>query len=168
MNGDRAQLRDHLCRELVHAEHDSRIHTKRLAKRLGDTPPGNALAAISEHTAEVEPSLSKLSKKHTATTRLGDLFSALKFAIADRFARPDRAYRAALAELKRGVDAARLLREVVALTDDTELLKFCDLILVERLCLIEDAEQAMIWFAENPQPRLLAEKATAPAASPVA
>ncbi|MFT3693571.1 MAG: hypothetical protein QM831_10560 [Kofleriaceae bacterium] len=155
---DRTLLRDTLSRELVHAEHDARIHTRRLARRLGDTPPGNALMAISEHAAEVEPSLAKLCKTRTAGTWLGDLIAQLKFAIADRFATPDRAFRATLAELKRGVDAARLLREVVELTDDIELMRFCDLILVERLCLIEDAEHALVWFAEHPERHLLPQK----------
>ncbi|HEY0250368.1 MAG TPA: hypothetical protein VGC41_02535 [Kofleriaceae bacterium] len=159
---DRTVLRDRLCTELAHAEHDARIHTCRQAARLGDTPPGHALHAICEHTAEVEPMIEKLMKttrpSHGALRWIGDLISSFRFALADRFASPDRAYRAVLAELKRGVDAARLLREVVSITEDEALLKFCDLILVERLCLIEEADDALVWFAEHPERHLLPAK----------
>ena len=81
----------------------------------------------------------------------------------------ERSYRLTLLGLKHGVDATRLLREVVALTNDVALLKFCDLVLVERLCLVEDAEQALAWFAENPETALRsgARLALTPSAEPM-
>ena len=152
MSDPRIRLRDKLCREIAQAEHDARIHTRREAGRLGDTAPGRALLAVSEHAAEVEPVLAKLTHQpvglHVARA-VADLFSAARHFFFDRLIDSERSYRATLLGLKHGIDATRLLREVVTLTNDVELLKFCDLILVERLCLIEDAEQAMTWFAEN-------------------
>jgi len=152
MSDPRIRLRDKLCREIAQAEHDARIHTRREAGRLGDVAPGRALLAISEHAAEVEPLLAKVAHQpiglHIARV-VADVFSAARHFLFDRLIDSDRSFRATLIGLKHGVDATRLLREVVLLTNDVELLKFCDLILVERLCLIEDAEQAMSWFAEN-------------------
>jgi hypothetical protein len=152
MSDPRTRLRDKLCREIAQAEHDARIHTRREAGRLGDVAPGRALLAISEHAAEVEPVLAKLTHQpvglHIARL-VADAFSAARHFFFDRLIDSERSYRATLLGLKHGIDATRLLREVVTLTNDVPLLKFCDLILVERLCLIEDAEQALTWFAEN-------------------
>lgn len=152
MSDPRIRLRDKLCREIARAEHDARIHTRREAGRLGDVAPGRALFAISEHASEVEPVFAKLTQQplglHVARA-VADAFSAARHFFFDLLIDSERSYRATLLHLKHGIDAMRLLREVVLLTNDVALLKFCDLILVERLCLIEDAEQAMSWFAEN-------------------
>jgi hypothetical protein len=152
MSDPRIRLRDKLCREIAQAEHDARIHTRREAGRLGDVAPGRALLAISEHATEIEPVLAKLTHQpvglHIARA-VADVFSAARHFFFDRLIDSERSYRATLLGLKHGIDATRLLREVVTLTNDIALLKFCDLVLVERLCLIEDAEQALSWFAEN-------------------
>jgi hypothetical protein len=158
MSDPRSRLRDNLCRELAQAEHDARICTRREAGRLGDVAPGHALLAISEHAADVEPVLAKLMGHERAGLHLArwvaDAFSAARHFLFDRLIDRERSYRMTLLGLKHGIDATRLLREVVSLTNDIALLKFCDLILVERLCLLEDAEQALVWFAEHPEGRL--------------
>lgn len=152
MSDPRVRLRDKLCREIAQAEHDARIHTRREAARLGDVAPGRALLAISEHAAEIEPVLAKLAHQpvglHIARV-VAEALSAARHFFFDRLIGSERSYRATLLGLKHSVDATRLLREVVMLTNDIALQKFCDLVLVERLCLIEEAEQAMSWFAEN-------------------
>ena len=168
MSDPRTRLRDKLCRELAQAEHDARLHTRREARRLGDCPPGRALLAIAEHAAEVEPALAKLTahRRRRPTPRAlgrGRVLGVRHF-LFDRLIDRERSYRATLLGLKHGIDTLRLLREVVTITQDIALLKFCDLVLVERLCLIEDAEQALVWFAENPEGRLVL---AAPVAAPM-
>ncbi|MEO8844503.1 MAG: hypothetical protein ABI591_21120 [Kofleriaceae bacterium] len=152
MSDPRIRLRDKLCREIAQAEHDARIHARREAGRLGDVAPGRALLAIAEHAAEIEPVLAKLTHQPLGrhlSRAVADVVSAARHFLFDRLLDSARSYRVTLLGLKHGVDATRLLREVVTLTGDVALLKFCDLVLVERLCLIEDAEQALAWFAEH-------------------
>lgn len=156
MSDPRTRLRDKLCRELAQAEHDARLHTRREAKRLGECPPGKALLAIAAHADDVELALEKLTKQHVGVglrvaRAVAKVFSGVRHFFADRLVDRERSYRATLLGLKHGIDTLRLLREVVTINCDVALLKFCDLVLVERLCLIEDAEQALVWFAEQPE-----------------
>jgi hypothetical protein len=162
----RIRLRDKLCRELAGAEHDARIQTRREARRLGDSAPGRALLAISEHAAEVEPVIAKLVKKSLGThvaRALGDLVSKIRHVVFGRFADSEESYRASLIALQYGADTMRLLREVVILDHDAKLIELCDRILVERLCLIEEAEQALLWFAEHPERALRSHHLALPA-----
>ncbi len=150
------QLRDTLSRELAQAEHDARMHTRREAGRLGDVPPARALLAIADHADEVEVGIEKLSgQRQHVTARFAHAvamaFSTARHYIVDRLIRTERSYRMTLLGLKHGLDTLRMLREVAAANHDVKLLKFCDQILVERLCLIEDAEHALAWFAELPE-----------------
>ncbi len=152
----RIQLRDKLSRELAQAEHDARIHTRREAGRLGDVPPARALLAIADHADEVEVSIEKLiGHRQPVGLRLAHAvalaFSNARHYVFDRLIRTERSYRMTLLGLRHGLDVLRTLREVAASNHDVKLLKFCDRILVERLCLIEDAEQALAWFAEMPE-----------------
>ena len=152
----RIQLRDKLSRELAQAEHDARIHTRREAGRLGDVPPARALLAIADHADEVEMVIEKLiGHRQPIALRLAHAvalaFSNARHYALDRLIRTERSYRMTLLGLRHGLDALRLLREVAAVNHDMKLLKLCDLILVERLCLIEDAELALAWFAEMPE-----------------
>ena len=166
MSSPRTRLRDKLCRELADGEHAVRIQTRREARRLGDSAPGRALLAISEHAAEVEPLLAKLVKKSLGThvfRALGDVVSKIRHAVFGRFADSEEAYRAALIALQFGADTMRLLREVVILDNDAKLIELCDRLLVERLCLIEDAEQALLWFAEHPERALRSHHLALPA-----
>lgn len=156
MSDPRSRLRDKLCRELAQSEHDARLHTRREARRLGDCPPGRALLAIAEHADDVELALEKLTKSRVSTGLklarvIAKMFSGFRQFFVDRLIDRERSYRATLLGLKHGIDTLRLLREVVTINCDVALLKFCDLVLVERLCLIEDAEQALVWFAEQPE-----------------
>ena len=156
MSDPRVRLRDKVCRELAQAEHDARLHTRREAKRLGDCPPARALLAIAEHADDVELALVKLTKhRQSIGLRLARIvakvFSGMRHLVIDRLIDRERSYRATLLGLKHGMDTLRLLREVVTITGDVALLKFCDLVMVERLCLLEDAEQALVWFAEQPE-----------------
>lgn len=144
-----------LCRELAQSEHSAVVHTRREAKRLGDISPAHALLAISEHAKELRPRFEALMVKRQPNgikvgRAFGQVFSLVRHVIADRFIDVERSYRGTLLGLRHGIDVARLLREVALREHDTHLLRFCDEFLVERLGLIEGAEQALAWFAEQP------------------
>ncbi|MEO6774029.1 MAG: hypothetical protein ABI467_13605 [Kofleriaceae bacterium] len=156
MSDPRSRLRDKLCRELAHLEHEARLHTRREARRLGDCAPGRALIAIAEHADEVELALAKLAKQPWSVGAqvarvVTRVLSGVRHLFIDRLVDRASRYRATLLGLKQGIDTLRLLREVVSINRDIALLKFCDRVLVERLCLLEDAEQALVWFAEQPE-----------------
>jgi hypothetical protein len=156
MSDHAARLRDKLCRELAQVERDARLHTRREARRLGDVPPARALLAIATHADEVEMVLEKMIGQRQGigvriARAVAHAFSGVRHFFLDRLIDRERSYRATLLGLKHGIDTLRLLREVATLNGDRRHLKFCDLVLVERLCLLEDAEQALVWFAEHPQ-----------------
>ena len=144
-----------LCRELAQSEHSALVHPQREAKRLGDISPAHALLAISEHAKELRPRFEALmAKRQPKGTRVGrafgQAFSTIRHLIADRLIDAERSYRGTLLGLRHGTDVARLLREVALREHDTHLMRFCDEFLIERLALIEGAEAALAWFAEQP------------------
>lgn len=147
------ELRAKLCRELAQSEHDAQLHPRREARRLGDIPPAHALLAIADHADEVRPRLEALLVKRAPKGRhlgraVGKVFSGIRHSILDRLISNERSYRATLLGLRHGIDCTRLLREVALCDDDYHLVRFCDELLVERLALIERAEQALAYFAE--------------------
>ncbi|MEO8554675.1 MAG: hypothetical protein ABI678_32080 [Kofleriaceae bacterium] len=154
MSDPRTRLRDKLCRELAQAERDARLHPRREARRLADGDAAQALTAIADHADGIEPVLLKLLGRASIGVKVAhavaSVFSGVRHLLVDRMIGRERSYRMTLLGIKHGVDVARMLREVAMLNHDVALLKFCDLFLVERLCLLEDAEQAFLWFAENP------------------
>jgi hypothetical protein len=144
-----------LCRELAQSEHSAVVHPQREAKRLGDVSPAHALLAIAEHAKELRPRFEALMVKRQPKgmkigRAFGEMFSTIRQAIADRVIDAERSYRGTLLGLRHGIDVARLLREVALREHDTHLMRFCDEFLIERLALIEGAEQALAWFAEQP------------------
>lgn len=144
-----------LCREFAQSEQSAIVHPKREARRLGDTSPAHALLAISAHAEELRPRFSSLMAKREqggieVGRAFGRMFSAIRQLFADRLIDAERSYRGTLLGLRHGIDLARLLREVALREHDTHLVRFCDEFLIERLALIEGAEQALAWFAEQP------------------
>jgi hypothetical protein len=144
-----------LCRELAQSEHSAVVHPQREAKRLGDISPAHALLAIVEHAKSLRPRFDALMAKRQRKgieigRAFGQVFSILRHVIGDRVIDAERSYRGTLLGLRHGTDVARLLREVALREHDTNLVRFCDEFLLERLALIEGAEQALAWFAEQP------------------
>jgi hypothetical protein len=144
-----------LCRELAQSERSAVVQPQREARRLGDVSPAHALLAIAEHAKELRPRFEALMVKRQPNgikigRAFGELFSMIRHAIADRVIDAERSYRGTLLGLRHGVDVVRLLREVALREHDTYLMRFCDEFLIERVALIEGAEQALAWFAEQP------------------
>lgn len=152
-----ARLRTKLCRELAQSERSAMVHGRREARRLGASPPADALNAIAEHAEGQRPRFAHLIARRDqmigvwVERAVGAAISALRHAFVDRLFDSERSYRATLLGLKHGLDIARLLRDVAVHEHDMPLVRFCDELLLERQCLIERAEQALAWFAERPE-----------------
>lgn len=145
-----------LCRELAQSEQSAMVHPKREARRLGDVAPAHALLAIAKHAEDIKPRFDSLMVKRQPNgmkigRAVGSLFSTIRQAIADRLIDAERSFRGTMLGVRHGLDCARLLREVALRAHDTHLVKFCDELIVERQGLIEGAEQALAWFADQPE-----------------
>ncbi len=152
----RSRLLVKLCVELAGAEREARIYSRREARRLGEAAPARALLAIADHAEGVEAAIERLIEPrrgtgHRLVRAFARVMARVRGFVLDRWIDRERSYRATLLRLKHGVDTLRLLREVAAIGGDVKHVQFCDLVLVERLCLLEDAELAMVWFAEQPE-----------------
>lgn len=152
---DLHKLSSKLCRELAQSEHSAIVHPRREARRLGDISPAHALLAISAHAEAMRPQFQALmAKRQPGGVKIGQLvgqwFSTLRHLFVDRVIDLERSYRGTLLGFRHGIDLVRLLREVSLREHDTHLGRFCDEFLLERLTLIEGAEQALAWFAEQP------------------
>lgn len=152
---DLQKLHTKLCRELAQSEYSATVHTWREANRLGDSPPAEALRAISEHARDQRPRFEALMAREQAAGikvghTVGEIFSTVRHVLFDRLIDSERSYRGTLLGLRHGVDVVRLLREVSFREGDSYLVRFCDEWLLERLCLLEQAEQALAFFAEQP------------------
>ena len=149
------KLRTKLCRELAQSELSARKHPAREARRLGDVPPARALREIAAHAEAMWSCFEEQIGRQPLGLRLGRAvgaaLSAFRHAILDRVVDAERSYRATLLGLRHGVDVMRLLRAVAAREGDFDLAVLCDEVLVERLVLLDRAEQVMVWFAERPQ-----------------
>lgn len=154
MSDDLRRLRTKLCRELAQSEHSAEVHCAREANRLGQIPPAVALRVISEHAAELKPSLQALLDDQQIGRSLGQVvgatFSVLRHFLFDRLIDAERSYRGTLLGLHHGIDIVRLLREVAYCSAERDLMRWCDGFLIERTALVEQAEHAMVWFAERP------------------
>jgi hypothetical protein len=154
MADDLQRLREKLCRELAQSERSATVHTAREARRLGEVWPAVTLRAISEHAEAIRPGLEGLLARQPIGRRLGravgEAFSVVRHFLFDRLIDAERSFRGTLLGLRHGVDVVRLLREVGLRQLDHRLVRWCDEFLVDRMCLLEQAEQSLAWFAERP------------------
>ena len=152
---DLHKLRSKLCRELAQSEQSARVHPKREAKRLGNSPPAQALRAIADHAEQLRPRLEALLRRdqHIGLAigeSMGRFLSAMRHFVIDRLVDGERSYRGTLLGVHHGVDVAILLRDVARRAGDVYLVTFCDELLATRRRLVEQAEASLGWFAEQP------------------
>lgn len=155
MSNDLHRLREKLCRELAQTEHDAQRHVTRQARRLGAVPPADLLRAIAASAEHLWPELVAIIGAEQPPgielgRAVGALLSNLRHFLFDRLSDAERSFRRTLLGLRHGVDVARLLREVAVREDDARLVHFCDRLLIDRLELIERANETLGWFAEQP------------------
>jgi hypothetical protein len=145
-----------LCRELAQSERSAVVHTRREARRLGDSPPARALRGLGAHALAMKPRFDSLMRRRHlaglfAGRRVGEMFSALRHFLFDRLIDVERSYRGTLLGFHHGVDVVRLLHDVAEREGDEHMVAYCDDWLRQRLPLIEAAERELRWFAEAPR-----------------
>ena len=75
--------------------------------------------------------------------------SKLRQLVTDRIHDAERAYRAALLDLRHGLDVVRVLREVARLEELFAVIRWCDDWLPARRTLVARVEAQLAWFAEQ-------------------
>jgi hypothetical protein len=144
-----------LCRELAQSERSAEVHTRREARRHGDTPPGRALRALGAHARAIRPRFDAVVDARqplgsTAGGAVGELFSILRALLFDRFISVERSYRGTLLGFHHGLSTARLLRDVAQRLDERDMVELLEAWLHEREPLVAAAERDVRWFAEMP------------------
>jgi hypothetical protein len=150
------KLYNKLCRELAQSERSAIVHTRREARRLGDTPPARALRALGADALAMKPRFEGIVQRRQplgafAGRKFGELFSVLRHFLFDRLIDAERSYRGTLLGFHHGIAVTRLLHDVAERLDEREALAFCDEWLAKRIPLVEAAERELHWFAERPK-----------------
>jgi hypothetical protein len=149
---ERRRLLEKLLRELVRSEEQAIEHAPREAKRIGETPPVSALRDIAVHALSMKPRFAQLLDGHSIAAGRGGItatLSTLRHLVTDRIHDAERAYRAALLDLRHGVDVVRGLREVARLEELFALIRWCDDWLAARRTLVARVEAQLGWFADQ-------------------
>lgn len=125
------------------------------AERLGDVPPSIALRAVAAHANEALDELPKLAKVRgiplAAPGQLAaDALAAVRRLLVDRLVDHERAYRATLLEMRRGLDLVRTLRAAADDEGDDDLAAFCDRWLPVRERLVSGVAAELPWLARHP------------------
>lgn len=152
-SSDRRRLLDKLLRELVRSEAQALEHPGREGRRLGETPPVDALRDVGVHALAMRPRLQLALEGHGLAAGRGGIgatLSTLRHLVTDRMHDAERAYRAALLDLRHGVDIVRVLREVSRLEELFGLIRWCDDWLPARRTLVARVEAHLAWFADQP------------------
>jgi hypothetical protein len=76
--------------------------------------------------------------------------AALRDLVVDRLVQGERAYRIALLDLRHGVDAVKMLREVTRNDHLLGVIRWCDDWLRDRRPLVARAERELDWFSAAP------------------
>lgn len=149
---ERRRLLEKLLRELVRSEEQAIEHAPREAKRIGETPPVSALRDVAVHALQLRPRLQHALEGHGLAAGRGGItatLSTLRHLVTDRIHDAERAYRAALLDLRHGVDVVRVLREVARLEELFGLIRWCDDWLAARRTLVARVEAQLAWFADQ-------------------
>ncbi|MCY1008598.1 hypothetical protein OV079_24155 [Nannocystis pusilla] len=145
-----------LARELFQTEQSAQRHPRLEAERLGDVPPAHCLRAIAAHAESALADLPRLAAQHdlpvsTGGRAVGTAFSVVRNQVADMFLSLERSYRGTLLGMRHGVDLMILFEQVARRDGAVELADWCAAWLERRVALLQEAEQALAWFAEHPE-----------------
>ena len=152
-SSDRRRLLDKLLRELVRSEAQTVEHPPREARRIGETPPVQALRDVATHALAMRARFGQVLDGHALEAGRGGIsatLSTLRQLVTDRMHDAERAYRASLLDLRHGLDVVRVLREVARLEELFALIRWCDDWLAARRTLVARVEAQLAWFAEQP------------------
>jgi hypothetical protein len=141
--------------ELFQTETSALEHPRLEGERLGDSPPGRAMRAVSVHAARVLPELRRVAAAEGFATRslgswIGDAFSVARRLAFDRVLDREKSYRGTLIGMYHGVDVVRLLRAAARARRRERIAAFCDGWLDERIPLVDAAGRQLDWFGAHP------------------
>src|SRR5206468_2773350 len=118
-------------------------HPAREGHRIGESPPVGALRDVALHALGMRPRFALVLDGHELVAARGGIsatLSTLRNLVADRVHDPERAFRAALLDLRHGLDVVRVLREVARLEGLFALIRWCDDWLAARRTLVARVE----------------------------
>jgi hypothetical protein len=159
------ELLESTLRELFQAERSASKHPRSEAERLGQSPPGTMMEEIAVHAERSLEQLEDIARVRGfepfgGALAAGRALSALRDQLADLAATTEQSYRVTLLGVRHSVDLVRLLRGLAVAADDRELQDWSERWSLRRLDLIEQAENALAWFAEHPAKALEPVKGT--------
>ena len=149
-----------LLAEAFEAERTVCSHCGREADRLGSTPPGWSMRAVSNRAARALRDLRPLAEERTGGDRSDTLALGRRLARvlahvrelgADLRVSTEKSYRATLLEIHQASVAFLLLEDAALAVRDLELSDYCHRWIADRTRLIGDVERDLAWFAENPE-----------------
>jgi hypothetical protein len=148
------RLLEKLIRETARAETQAIEHPIREVRRLGTTPPIEALEAVSAHAQTMQSRFTSLLEGHELATQLhrtglGATLASLRHLVVDRVIDAERSYRTALLDLRHGIEVVKLLREITRREMLFGLIRWCDDWLGARRTLVARVEAQLGWFADQ-------------------
>lgn len=151
----RPRLLPSLVAELHSAEriaYKAPIHT---AERLGEVLPAIALRAVAAHANEALDEIPEIARERgiglTSVPALaGELVDDVRRHLFAVFGDAEHAYRAALLEMRRGIDLVHLVRAAADDEGDFPLVRFCDRWLRIRERLVSEVADELAWFGRHP------------------
>ena len=149
---ERQRLLEKLLRELVRSEEQAVEHAPREARRIGETPPVDVLRDVAVHALSMKPRMLHVLDGHNLSAGRGGItatLATLRHLVTDRIHDAERAYRAALLDLRHGLDVVRVMREVARLEELFALIRWCDDWLPARRTLVARVEAQLSWFADQ-------------------
>src|SRR5205807_9737509 len=112
------------------------------------------LPAVAMHAVQLRLSPRQAHEAHGGVGRdsIVTTLPTLRHRVADPMLDAARAFRAALLDLRHGVDVVRVLREAARLEELFAVIRWCDDWLGARRTLVARVEAQLAWFAEQPHP----------------
>lgn len=146
-------LLDRLWPEVFQAERSAERHPLIEAERLGEWPPGVPMRLVSAHATNALAQAHVLAEARGVDGKalgksFGESFSLLRDNAADLLLDLETSYRGTLLGIRHGIDVLRLLRH--AAEGDTELQRWADDWLDERVRLCAAVQDQLAWFAAHP------------------
>lgn len=149
---DSGRLLEKLIRETLRSEAQAVDYPVRETKRIGEAPPVVALHEVATHAAGMRTRLLAVLNDNEVPINKGSLgatLASLRHLVVDRVSDPERSFRTALLELRHGLDAVKLLRDVARRVELFGVIRWCDDWLGARRTLVARVEAQLVWFTEQ-------------------
>ena len=149
---DHHRLVEKLARELIRGEARAIDYADREERRIGATPPVVALREVGRHASDMAARLDRALDAHGfegSTAIRGPAWVSMQWLARDRMLGAERAFRAALIDLRQCIELVRVLRDAARLDELFAVIRWCDDWLAVRRMLVARVEANQAWFAEQ-------------------